>query len=139
LCLQLQKHYFETNSFNLLFGVQQAMTQPVTPEELASMAASYRTQAGNLTRAVWASNPVVSEAILCDPSRVIMEQLKRGLTKVWDQEEKCAGICEDIRDAQEQTAANEAHIEGCLTRDATQADVAGVAIMREMARYEIGL
>jgi hypothetical protein len=35
--------------------------------------------------------------------------------------------------------ANKAHIEGCLTRDATRADVAGVVIMRQMSRYEIGL
>jgi hypothetical protein len=89
------------------------MAQPVTAEELASMAASYRTQAGHLTRAVQAANLIVTEAILRDPSRVIMVQLERGLAKVWDQEEKCAGIGEDIRDAQEQTDTNEAHIEGC--------------------------
>jgi hypothetical protein len=103
------------------------------------MAASYRTQAGHLTRAVQAANLIVAEAILRKPSCVIMVQLERGLANVRDQEEKCAGICEDIRDAQEQTDANEAHIEGCLTRNATLADVAGVAIMRQMSRYEIGL
>jgi hypothetical protein len=65
-----------------------------------------------------------------------MVQLERSLAKVRDQEEKCVGICEDNRDAQEQTDANKAHIEGCLTRDATRADVVGVAIMRQMARYE---
>jgi hypothetical protein len=68
-----------------------------------------------------------------------MVQLERSLAKVRDQEEKCAGICKDIRDAQEQTNANKAHIEGCLIKDATRADVAGVAIMRQMARYEMGL
>jgi ABC-type Na+ transport system ATPase subunit NatA len=115
LCLQLQK---ETNSLNLVFGVHQVMAEPVTAEELASMAASYRTQAGHLTRGVQAANLIVAEAVLHDPSSVIMEQLKRGLAKVRDQEEKCAGICEDIRDAQEQTLVNEAHIEGCFTRDA---------------------
>jgi hypothetical protein len=111
----------------------------VTAGELANMAASYRTQAGHLTRAVQAANLIVAEAILRKPSCVIMVQLERGLANVRDQEEKCAGICEDIRDAQEQTDANEAHIEGCLTRNATLADVAGVAIMRQMSRYEIGL
>jgi hypothetical protein len=70
---------------------------------------------------------------------VFMEQLKQALAKFRDQEEKCAGICEDIRDAQEQTEANKTHIEGCLTRDAHRADAAGVAITREMARCEIGL
>jgi hypothetical protein len=68
-----------------------------------------------------------------------MEQLKQVLAKVRDQEEKCAGICEDIRDAKEQTLVNETHIEGCLTRDADRADMVGVAIMHEMARYEISL
>jgi hypothetical protein len=99
-----------------MFCVHQAMAQPVTPEELASMAASYRTQAGHLTRAVVAAKLVVAEAIQRNPSRVIMVQLKRSLAKVLDQEEKCAGICKDIRDAQEQTDANEAHIKGCLPR-----------------------
>jgi hypothetical protein len=102
------------------------MAQPVTAEELASIAANYRTQAGHLTRAVQAANLVVAEAIQRNPSRVMMVQLERSLAKVWHQEEKCAGISEDIRDAQEQTDANKAHIEGCLTRDATRADVAGV-------------
>jgi hypothetical protein len=59
-----------------------------------------------------------------------MEQLKQVLAKDRDQ---------DIRDAQEQTLVNETHIEGCLTRDADRADMAGVAIMHEMARYEISL
>jgi hypothetical protein len=59
-----------------VFGVHHVMAEQVTAEELASMAASYRTQAGHLTRAVQAANLVVAEAILRDPSRVIMEQLK---------------------------------------------------------------
>jgi hypothetical protein len=100
------------------------------------MAASYKTQSGHLTRAVVAANLDVAEAMLCDPSCVIMIQLERSLAKVWNQEEKCAGICEDIRDAQEQTNASKAHIEACCARDA---DVTGVAIMQQMARYEIGL
>jgi hypothetical protein len=115
------------------------MAEPVTAEELDNMAASYRTQSGHLTRAVNAANVLVAEAVLRDPSRVFMEQLKQALAKFRDQEEKCAGICEDIRDAQEQTEANKTHIEGCLTRDAHRADAAGVAITREMARCEIGL
>jgi hypothetical protein len=82
------------------------MAEPVTAEELDNMAASYRTQAGPLTRAVKAANLLVTETVLRDPSRVIMEQLKQALAKVRDQEEKCAGICKDIRDAQEQTKAN---------------------------------
>jgi hypothetical protein len=92
LYLRLQKHCFEKNSFNLVFGVHQVMAEPVTAEELASMAASYRTQAGHLTRAVQTANLVVAEAVLRNPSCVLMEQLKQGLAKVRDQEEKCAGI-----------------------------------------------
>jgi hypothetical protein len=103
------------------------------------MAASYRTQARHLTRAVVAASLVVAEATLRDPSRVILVQLERSLARVRDQEQKCAGICEDIRDAQEQSEANETHIEASCTRDATRANVAGVAIMQQMARYEIGL
>jgi hypothetical protein len=103
------------------------------------MAASYRAQTGHLTRAVKAANVLVVEAALPAPSRVFLEQLKRALATVWDQETKCAAICEDIRDAQDQTEANETHIEGCLTRDADQANAVGVAITREMARCEIGL
>jgi hypothetical protein len=46
-----------------------------TQEGLAAMAATYRTQAGHLTRAVVAANLVVTEAMLRAPSRVIMVQL----------------------------------------------------------------
>jgi hypothetical protein len=88
---------------------------------------------------VVAANLVVAEATLCDPSCVIIVQLERSLARVQDPEQKCAGICEDIRDAQEQTKANETHIEASCTSDATRANVAGVAIMRQMACYEIGL
>jgi hypothetical protein len=49
------------------------------------------------------------------------------------------GNLRDIRDAQDQTEANKAHMEGCLTRDADLADAASVAITREMAHCEIGL
>jgi hypothetical protein len=77
--------------------------------------------------------------MLRDPSRVIMVQLERCLARVRDQEQKCAGICEDIRDAQEQTDANKALIEASCTREANRANAGGVAIMQQMARYEIGL
>jgi hypothetical protein len=106
------------------------MAEPVTQEELDNMAASYRAQTGHLTRAVKAGNFLVLEAALCAPSRVFLEQLKRALAAVRDQETKCAAICKDIRDAQDQTKANETHIEGCLTRDADRANAAGVAITR---------
>jgi hypothetical protein len=43
-----------------------------------------------------------------------------------------------MRDAQDQTEDNEAHIEGCLTRDADRADEVAVLVTREMARCEIG-
>jgi hypothetical protein len=70
---------------------------------------------------------------------IFLDQLKRALAGVCDQEAKCAAICEDIRDAQEQTQDNEDHIEGCLTWDADRADEVAVAVTREMARCEIGL
>jgi hypothetical protein len=108
-------------------------------EDLNNMAASYRAQTGHLTRTVKAANALVKEAALRPPSRVFLEQLNRALAAVRDQEAKCAAICEDIRDAQDQTEANEVHIEGCLTRDANCADEVIVAVTREMARCEIGL
>jgi hypothetical protein len=77
------------------------MAHDGTQEELAPLAATYRTQAGHLTRAVVAANLFITEATLRDPSRVIMAQLERCLARVRDQEYKCAAICEDIRDAQE--------------------------------------
>jgi hypothetical protein len=107
--------------------------------DLDGMAGSYRAQTGHLTRTIKAAASLVKEAALRAPSRVFLEQLKRALAGVRDQEAKCAAICEDIRDAQEQTAANELHIEGCLTRDADRADEVIVAVTREMARCEIGL
>jgi hypothetical protein len=116
------------------------MVHDGTQEELATMAATYRTHAGHLTRAVEAANLVVTEATLRAPNHVIMAQLERCLARVRDQEHnKCAQICEDIRDAQESTDANEAHIEASCTRDANCAKAAGVAITQQMARYEIGL
>jgi ribulose kinase len=110
-----------------------------TPQELDNMAASYGTQARHLTRAVVAAILVVAEATLRNPSRVIMVQQERSLARVRDQEQKCAEICEDIRDAQEKTEANKAHIEASCTRDATCANAVGVGIMQQMACYEIGL
>jgi hypothetical protein len=115
------------------------MSEPATEEDLNNMAASYRAQTGHLTRAVKAANVLVKEAALRPPSRVFLEQLKRALAAVRDQEKKCAAICEDIRDAQDQTEANEDHIKGCLTRDADRAEEVSVAVTREMARCEIGL
>jgi hypothetical protein len=115
------------------------MSEPATEEDLNNMAASYRAQTGHLTRAVKAANVLVKEAALCLPSRVFLEQLKRALAAVRDQEKKCAAICKDIRDAQDQKEANKDHIEGCLTRDADRADEVSVAVTREMARCEIGL
>jgi hypothetical protein len=90
------------------------------------MAATCRTQAGHLTRAVVAAaNLVVTEATLRAPNRVIVAQLERCLARVRDQEHKCAQICEDIRDAQESTNAKKAHIEVSCTRDANCANTAG--------------
>jgi 5-formyltetrahydrofolate cyclo-ligase len=94
------------------------MSEQDKEEDLNNMAASYRAQTGHLTRTVKAANALVKEADLRPPSRVFLEQLKRVLAAVCDQEAKCAAICEDIRDAQDQTEANEEHIKGCLTRDA---------------------
>jgi hypothetical protein len=110
-----------------------------TPEELAAMAASYRGQSGWLTRSVDTFDLVVAEATLRAPNRPLMAQLERCLAKVQDQEQKCAQICEDIRDEQEPTAANEALIEASFTRDNNRANAASVAVMQQMARYEIGL
>jgi hypothetical protein len=108
-------------------------------QDLEGMAGSYRAQTGPLTRKIKAANALVKEAALCAPSKTFLDQLKRALAVVRDQEAKCAAICEDIRDAQEQTEANEIHIQGCLTRDAYRADEVLVADTREMARCEIGL
>jgi hypothetical protein len=52
---------------------------------------------------VKAANVLVKEAALHAPSCVFLEQLKRALATVRNQEKKCAAICEDIRDAQDQT------------------------------------
>jgi hypothetical protein len=107
--------------------------------DLDYMASSYRAQTGHLTRTIKAASALVKEAALRAPSKTFLDQLKRALAGVCDQEAKCAAICEDIRDAQEQTEANEIHIEGCLTRDANRADEVIVAVTLEMARCEIGL
>jgi hypothetical protein len=107
--------------------------------DLYGMAGSYRAQTGHLTRKIKAATAVVKEAALRAPSKTFLDQLKRALAGVRDQEAKCAAICEDIRDAQDQTEANEIHIEGCLTRDADRADEVVVAVMHEMARCKIGL
>jgi hypothetical protein len=83
--------------------------------------------------------PLSKRQLFVPPSWFFLEQLKRALAAVRDQEAKCAAICEDIRDAQDQTEANEVHIEGCLTRDADRADEVIMAVTREMACCEIGL
>jgi hypothetical protein len=110
-----------------------------TPEELAAMAASYRGQSGWLTRAVETCNLVTADATLRAPNRLLMAQLERCLAKFRDQEQKCAQICEDIRVAQEPTAANEALIKASFPRDNNHANAASVAVMQQMARNEIGL
>jgi HD-like signal output (HDOD) protein len=79
-------------------------------------------------------NLVVAEATLRAPNHPLMAQLERCLAKVWDQEQKCAQICEDIRDAQEPTAANKALIEASFTRDNNRANAASIAVMQQMAR-----
>jgi hypothetical protein len=53
--------------------------KPATAEELAAMAASYRGQAGWLTRAVAPCSLVVAEATLRAPNRPLMAQLERCL------------------------------------------------------------
>jgi hypothetical protein len=90
-------------------------------------------------RTIKAAAALVKEAALRAPSKTFLDQLKRALAGVRDQEAKSTAICEDMRDAEEQTEANEIHIEGCLTRDANRADEVIVAVTREMARCEIGL
>jgi hypothetical protein len=107
--------------------------------DLDGMAGSYRAQTGHLTRTIKMDSALVKEAALRAPSMIFLDQLKRALAGVRDQEAKCAAICKDIRDAQEQTEVNEDHIEGCLTRDADGVDEVAVAVTREMACCEIGL
>jgi hypothetical protein len=107
--------------------------------DLNGKAGSYKAQTGHLTRTIKTASALVKEAALRAPSMVFLDQLKRSLAGVRDQEAKCAAICEDIRDAQERTEANKDHIEGCLTRDADRADEVAVAVTCEMACCEIGL
>jgi hypothetical protein len=107
--------------------------------DLDGTAGSFRAQTGHLTRTIKTASALVKEAALRAPSMVFLNQLKRALAGVRDQEAKCAAICKDIKDAQEWTEANEDHIEGCLTRDADRADEVAVAVTREMVRCEIGL
>jgi MOSC domain-containing protein YiiM len=135
---RLQKHCSNEKS-DFVTGINCVTMAETTPEKLAVMAASYRGQSGWLTRAVETCNLVVAEATLRAPNFPLMAQLERCLAKVWDQEQKCAQICEDIRDAQELTAASESLIEASFTRDNNRANAASVAVMQQMARYEIGL
>jgi hypothetical protein len=107
--------------------------------DLDGMASSYRAKTGHLTRTIKTAAALVKEAALCAPSKIFLDQLKRALAEVCDQQEKCASICEDIRDVQDRTEENEGHIEGCLTRDVDRADKVAVLVTREMARCEIGL
>jgi hypothetical protein len=97
-----------------------------TVQELAQMAASCRAQSGWLTRAVDTCTLVVAEAAIREPNRPLMVQLDRCLAEVRDQEKKCAQICEDIRDGQEQNAANDANIKASLNRDSNRANAAGI-------------
>jgi hypothetical protein len=107
--------------------------------DLNGMAGSYRAQTGHLTRTIKRAAVLVKEAALRAPSTIFLDQLKRALAEVRDQQVKCADICEDIRDAQDRTEDNEAHIEGCLDGDADRADQVAVLVTCEMARCEIGL
>jgi hypothetical protein len=107
--------------------------------DLAGMAGSYRAQTGHLTRVITKADALVAEAVLRAPSTTFLGELKRVLAEILDQQEKCAEICEDIRDAQEKNLANEAKIEGCLDRDAARGNLVAEQVTREMARCEIGL
>jgi hypothetical protein len=107
--------------------------------DLDGMAGSYRAQTGHLTRTIKKAAALVKEAALCAPSTIFLDELKRALAEVRDQQAKCADICEDIRDAQDRSDENEAPIEGCLNRDADRADLVAVQVTREMACCEIGL
>jgi hypothetical protein len=80
------------------------------------MAGSYRAQTG--TRTIKKAAVLVKEAALRAPSTIFLDQLKRALAEVRYQQVKFADICEDIRDAQDRTEDNKAHIEECLDRDA---------------------
>jgi hypothetical protein len=91
-----------------------------TVQELAQMAASYRAQSGWLSMAVDICNLVIAEAAVRELNRPLMVQLDRCLAQVRDQEKKCAQICKDIRDGQEQNAANNAHIEASLNRESNR-------------------
>jgi ABC-type transporter Mla subunit MlaD len=105
--------------------------------DLDGMAGSYKAQTGHLTRTIKTAAALVKEVALRAPSKIFLDQLKRALAGVRDQQEKCAAICEDIRDAQDRTEDNEGHIEGCFTRDADRADEVAVLVTSEMARCEI--
>jgi hypothetical protein len=107
--------------------------------DLVGMAGSYRAQTGHLTRMITKTTALVAEAVLRAPSKTFLDELKRVLAEICDQQEKCAEICEDIRDAQEKNDENEAKIEGCLNRDADRGNLVAVQVTREMARCEIGL
>jgi hypothetical protein len=103
------------------------------------LAASYRSQTGHLTRVITKAEALVAEAVNCDPSKTIFRELEKSLAEIRDQQEKCADICEEIRDAPVQTVANEAKIEGCLNRDANRGNLVAVRVTREIARCELGL
>jgi hypothetical protein len=80
--------------------------------DLDGMAGSYRAQTGHLMRTIKTAAALAKEAALRAPSKIFLDQLKRALGGARDQQEKCAVICEDIRDAQDRTEDNEVHIEG---------------------------
>jgi hypothetical protein len=58
--------------------------------DLDGMAGSYRAQTGHLTRTIKTASALVKEAALCAPNMVFLDQLKRALAGVLDQEAKCA-------------------------------------------------
>jgi hypothetical protein len=89
-----------------IWSTRSDMSEQATEEDLNNMSASYRAQTGHLTRTVKVANALVKEAALRPPSCVFLEQLKRALAAVHDQETKCAAICKDIMEGKDQTEAN---------------------------------
>jgi hypothetical protein len=60
--------------------------------DLVGMAGSYRAQTGHLTRTIKKAAALVKETALRAPSTIFLDELKRALAEVGDQQEKCAEI-----------------------------------------------
>jgi hypothetical protein len=103
------------------------------------LSASYRSQAGHLTRVIFKAEALVVEAATRIPSKTMFRELEKSLTKICDQQEKCANTCEEIMESQEHTVANVSKIKGCLDRDAKRGNLVAVRVTREIVRCEIGL